>query len=451
MIAQHRVAKIVLIVTAAFAVADQASAVTNGIVSGGVDSVDGVVFNAATGANPLIDQNNNFLAIVVGSNYDGYSATIGNPPEGIPPGTAAQLQVNSNSVVMNRDTYIQNGGRLVVNNASGINEINSSNATNLSGSNANVGLSNNNATIGVGSGAAFHGLTVTGGATASAKTTLTGGTNSSSLTLQDSQATLAVGTATTTETNAIVVTGTASGATTNTAVSIGGANNTSTTITSGSNSMTASVGMNTLSGQTGNSISAVTGSNQFSANGTNGSNVIQATGTGGSNVVNAATNLMANASTYAGATSAVQTSATGVDIKGGVINMGTTGTNTVNIGNSSGTTTLNFNNNRLQNVAPGIVGTDAVNLNQLKAVQNWAQNAINSNSQGIAGVAAATNLPGLNGNQKYNMGIAWGNYQTFNGVAIGGHARVSDNVTLKLSGSNSGNVYSGGVGLGIGF
>ena len=130
----------------------------------------------------------------------------------------------------------------------------------------------------------------------------------------------------------------------------------------------------------------------------------------------------------------------------------------VKIGSVHGDSTVDFQGNRLQNVGNAVAGTDAVNLNQLNSAMsgvnsaiNGLQNQMNSAKAGIAGVTAATNLPGLNSGQKYNFGVAWGNYMAYNGVALGGNARITERVTMKLSGSATSGVYSGGAGLAIGF
>ena len=140
------------------------------------------------------------------------------------------------------------------------------------------------------------------------------------------------------------------------------------------------------------------------------------------------------------------------------INIGTASYSDVNIGSRSGNSTVDFGGNRLQNVGNAVAGSDAVNLNQLNSAISGVNNAIsglqnqvNSNKAGIAGVTAATNLPGLNANQKYNFGVAWGNYMAYNGIALGGNAKLAEKVTLKVSGSATSGVYSGGAGLAFGF
>jgi hypothetical protein len=153
--------------------------------------------------------------------------------------------------------------------------------------------------------------------------------------------------------------------------------------------------------------------------------------------------------------------------------LGVTGHTSLATVSTSGTATLNnaviqnglsMNNSRITNVANAINDSDAVNFGQLKqyAVDparlnqmdsriNNMQGQINNNSAAIAGVTAATNLPGLSGNQRFNLGVGYGNFANYNGMAIGGHARVTNNVVLKISGSSSSGIYSGGAGVSVGF
>lgn len=118
--------------------------------------------------------------------------------------------------------------------------------------------------------------------------------------------------------------------------------------------------------------------------------------------------------------------------------------NTVSVGSPGSERTIS-------NVAPGVYGTDAVNMNQLQNAINGVQYQVNVNKAGIASVAAATNIPGLATGQTWSMGLGYGNYLGYNGVAIGGQVRVGDNVVVKISGSSASGVYSGGAGFGISF
>jgi autotransporter adhesin len=124
-----------------------------------------------------------------------------------------------------------------------------------------------------------------------------------------------------------------------------------------------------------------------------------------------------------------------------------------------------MNNSRITNVANAVADSDAVNFGQLKAWSGFdttrldrmdsrmdgMQNQINTNMAAIAGVTAATNLPGLSANQRYNFGLGYGNFANYNGIAVGGHARLNENVILKVSGSAASGIYSGGAGMSLGF
>ena len=94
---------------------------------------------------------------------------------------------------------------------------------------------------------------------------------------------------------------------------------------------------------------------------------------------------------------------------------------------------LNMNNNRITNVAAGVAGTDAVNVNQL----NWTNQNINNVSQvaysGIASVSAIAGIPGLQGNKRYNLGLGYGNYHGQNAMAVGSNVRLMENLTAKAS------------------
>ena len=146
-----------------------------------------------------------------------------------------------------------------------------------------------------------------------------------------------------------------------------------------------------------------------------------------------------------------------------VIGSGTS--STVTIGNQSnggiGTSTVSFNNNRLQNIAAANIGTDAVNLTQVNSLiassmRSFASQAqVNENhllaQSGIAGVSAIANIPALELNKKFSVGIGVGHYITASAIAISAQSRIAENIVLKLSGSTAmGNVVTG-AGLGISF
>ena len=123
---------------------------------------------------------------------------------------------------------------------------------------------------------------------------------------------------------------------------------------------------------------------------------------------------------------------------------------------------INMNDNRITNVAPGVDGSDAVNVDQLVNVGNHLQNQINDNRQQIgrdrnranAGIAAAMATAGLP--QAYLPGksmvaVAGGVWRGESGVAIG-VSTVSENGKwiLKGSANTSGRGGAGGT-IGAGY
>lgn len=132
------------------------------------------------------------------------------------------------------------------------------------------------------------------------------------------------------------------------------------------------------------------------------------------------------------------------------VNVNSITTNTVNVGpvTMSGSTAEDGTNElsvgtekaptRITNVAPGVKGTDAVNVNQLKAGLGNVYNNMNKMDKdlrgGIAGAMAAAGLyhATLPGKSMVSAGV--GNYRGQNAVAVG-YSRLSDNGKLgvKLS------------------
>jgi autotransporter adhesin len=92
--------------------------------------------------------------------------------------------------------------------------------------------------------------------------------------------------------------------------------------------------------------------------------------------------------------------------------------NTVSIGSKG-------NERRLTNVAPGINGTDGVNMNQLNAVQS---NVDTVARQAFSGVAAAMAMPNLTPSQPGKTVVAAGvaNYKGYTAMGIGGTYRSRD-------------------------
>ncbi|MFC4203444.1 YadA-like family protein [Candidimonas humi] len=122
---------------------------------------------------------------------------------------------------------------------------------------------------------------------------------------------------------------------------------------------------------------------------------------------------------------------------------------------------IDMNNQPITNVAPGVNGTDAVNVNQLNNLatnvangMNTMQNEINRNdrvaSAGIAAAIATAGLPQAYLPGKSMFSIAGGTWRGESGYAMG-LSRVTDNGNWVLkataSGSSRGD-YGGSVGVG---
>ncbi|MDD5405670.1 MAG: YadA-like family protein [Sulfurovaceae bacterium] len=88
--------------------------------------------------------------------------------------------------------------------------------------------------------------------------------------------------------------------------------------------------------------------------------------------------------------------------------------------------TLNMNGNQIHGVAPGTLGTDAINLNQLNGTEK-------SLSKGIAATAALANIPQVDQGKTYSFGIGYGNYNSENAVALGGSWRFNNDGIFKAS------------------
>ncbi|OOF43079.1 hypothetical protein BKK49_01210, partial [Rodentibacter rarus] len=118
---------------------------------------------------------------------------------------------------------------------------------------------------------------------------------------------------------------------------------------------------------------------------------------------------------------------------------------------------IDAGNKVISNVANGVKGTDAVNMNQLNQVRGDIYNVNNrvdkldKRVRGIgANAAAAASLPQVMLPGKSMVAAATGGYSGASAVAIG-YSRASDSgkVILKLTGTaNSEGHYSGGVGVG---
>jgi hypothetical protein len=98
---------------------------------------------------------------------------------------------------------------------------------------------------------------------------------------------------------------------------------------------------------------------------------------------------------------------------------------------------------RVTGIADGRHDYDAVNYRQLKSVKS-----------GIAGIAAMTNIPLVEQNRKFALGVGVGHYDGATSMALGGSMRLSENAVIKASISNGiagGTRKSTVYGIGAGF
>lgn len=102
---------------------------------------------------------------------------------------------------------------------------------------------------------------------------------------------------------------------------------------------------------------------------------------------------------------------------------------------------------RLTNVAPGIGGTDAANMNQLRSVQSSVDQAARRAYSGVAAATALTMIPEVDPGKTIAVGIGAGSYQGYSASAIGVSVRFSGNLKAKLGVgmSGQGSTYGGGV------
>ncbi|WP_166635098.1 YadA family autotransporter adhesin [Mesocricetibacter intestinalis] len=125
--------------------------------------------------------------------------------------------------------------------------------------------------------------------------------------------------------------------------------------------------------------------------------------------------------------------------------------NTVSVGSEG-------NERRITNVARGINGTDAVNVNQLNEVKAQTESVRRDLRRtdkklraGIAGVTAMANIPQVTQPGANTVGVGVGNFKGENAVAVG-YSKLSDNnkIIFKVSGAAStrGDLN---VGAGIGY
>ncbi|KQI66889.1 hypothetical protein AN189_18465, partial [Loktanella sp. 3ANDIMAR09] len=103
----------------------------------------------------------------------------------------------------------------------------------------------------------------------------------------------------------------------------------------------------------------------------------------------------------------------------------------LNISTPSGAPTI------ISGVADGVAPNDAVNVRQLGALEGKM-------SAGIAQSMAMSQLPGLTADETYSFGAAMGGFNSEYALALGGSARLDNNLTVRGAAS-----YSDASGLGV--
>jgi hypothetical protein len=93
---------------------------------------------------------------------------------------------------------------------------------------------------------------------------------------------------------------------------------------------------------------------------------------------------------------------------------------------------------RVTGVADGTRKFDAVNFGQLRDAYS-----------GIASVAAMANIPAPAPGKSYSLGVGFGNFEGQNAIALGGAARLTENISIQASLGHSDDNNT--VGAGVGF
>jgi autotransporter adhesin len=96
--------------------------------------------------------------------------------------------------------------------------------------------------------------------------------------------------------------------------------------------------------------------------------------------------------------------------------------NTVSMGSEG-------NERQVTNVAAGTRGTDAVNLNQMNSALGGVARKAYS---GIAAATALTMIPDVDANKTLSIGIGGGTFQGYAATAIGGTARITQNIKVRV-------------------
>ncbi|MFC0690752.1 YadA family autotransporter adhesin, partial [Paraburkholderia humisilvae] len=114
--------------------------------------------------------------------------------------------------------------------------------------------------------------------------------------------------------------------------------------------------------------------------------------------------------------------------------------NTVSVGSPG-------NERRITNVAPGLSGTDAVNMSQLMNVQSGINDLARKAYSGIAAATALTMIPEVDKDKTIAVGIGGGSYEGYSAGAIGINVRLTENLKMKagVGVSAASRTYGGGL------
>ncbi len=118
--------------------------------------------------------------------------------------------------------------------------------------------------------------------------------------------------------------------------------------------------------------------------------------------------------------------------------------NTVSVGSDG-------HERRIVNVADGVKATDAVSKGQFDRALGGMQGQINDISRnaysGIAGATALTMIPGVDPGKTLSFGVAGASFKGYQAVAMGGEARITENLKMRagVSLSSGGNTFGAGA------
>ncbi|WP_254603796.1 YadA family autotransporter adhesin [Burkholderia lata] len=101
---------------------------------------------------------------------------------------------------------------------------------------------------------------------------------------------------------------------------------------------------------------------------------------------------------------------------------------------------------RITNVAPGVSPTDAVNMSQLRQVQQGVTDVARQAYSGIAAATALTMIPEVDPGKTIAVGIGSSSFKGYGATAIGVSVRITDNLKMKAGVGIAGSSQTYGVG-----